>query len=163
MLAGVCAPILLAGALGQAAPARDGKSSPMLAALAALLIAALTAARLMLPPALPPGTPDAALAHVPRVVWETPVLNHYGYGGFLIWNGVKVFIDSRADLYGDPALRNYAAIIAPDQMALAANLASHHVRWTIFPANAPVVKLLDAMPGWRRYYQDKVAVVHIRD
>jgi phage I-like protein len=28
---------------------------------------------------------------------------------------------------------------------------------------APVVKLLDAQPGWHRYYQDKLAVVHIHD
>ncbi|HSS13776.1 MAG TPA: hypothetical protein VLL04_07780, partial [Rhizomicrobium sp.] len=101
--------------------------------------------------------------HVPRFVRETPVLNDYGFGGYLIWAGVKPFIDSRADLYGDIFLENYATIVSPDKDALAATLAFHHVRWTIFPRQAPVVKLLDATPGWRRFYTDKLAVVHVRD
>jgi hypothetical protein len=163
MLLGVCAPMLLAPALALPAPARDDQDAPLSALLAALLIAICAVARLMLPATAPQGTPAAALAHVPRFVRETPVLNDYSYGGMLIWNGVKVFIDSRADLYGDLALRDYAAITAPDQDALAAALTYYHVRWTIFPANAPVVKLLDAMPGWHRWYQDKVAVVHVHD
>jgi hypothetical protein len=165
MLVGVCAPILLAGALAKASPAREENSSSLFAGLAALLIATLAVARLMLPVARGDNavSPAAALAHVPRFVRETPVLNEYSYGGFLIWNGIKVFIDSRADLYGDLALRDYASITAPDQDALAAALTYYHVRWTIFPADAPVVKLLDGMPGWHRYYRDKVAVVHVHD
>jgi hypothetical protein len=100
---------------------------------------------------------------VPRFVRETPVLNDYAFGGYLIWNGVKPFIDSRADLHGDIFLKNYADIISPDKDALAAALAFHHARWTIFSAQAPVVKLLDATPGWRRFYSDKLAVVHVHD
>ena len=94
---------------------------------------------------------------------ETPVVNDYAFGGYLIWNGVKPFIDSRADLYGDIFLRNYAVITSPDKDALAAALTFHHVRWTIFHSDAPVVKLLDATPGWRRFYAAKLAVVHVRD
>ena len=81
-----------------------------------------------------PVSPVTAMAHVPRFVRETPVLNDYGFGGYLIWNGVKPFIDSRADLYGDIFLQNYAAITAPDKDALAATLTFYHVRWTIFRA-----------------------------
>jgi hypothetical protein len=104
-----------------------------------------------------------ALAHVPRFVREMPVLNDYAFGGSLIWNGVKPFVDSRADLYGDIFLHNYAVMTSPDKDALAASLTFHHVRWTIFAREAPVVKLLDAMPGWRRHYVDKLAVIHVRD
>ena len=32
-----------------------------------------------------------------------------------------------------------------------------------FPRQAPVVKLLDATPGWHRFYADKLAVVHVHD
>ena len=106
-------------------------------------------------------SPVSALAHVPRLVRETPVLNDYAFGGYLIWNGVKPFIDSRADLYGDIFLQNYSDIVSPDKDALAAAL--HHARWTIFSAQAPVVTLLDAAPGWHRFYTDKLAVVHVHD
>ncbi|MEO8301520.1 MAG: hypothetical protein ABI608_06995 [Rhizomicrobium sp.] len=165
MLLGVCAPILLADALGRAWPAKSEDQPPRFAAMAGLALMALAAVRLAVPVARgdDPMSPVSALAHVPRFVREMPVLNDYSFGGYLIWNGVKPFIDSRADLYGDLYLENYAAIVSPDKDALAATLAFHHARWTIFAAQAPVVKLLDATPGWRRFYTDKLAVVHVHD
>jgi hypothetical protein len=165
MLLGVVGPLLLAPSLAQAWPAKDERGKPLFAALAVAGFAALIVLRTALPVMRgdDPVTPATALAHVPRFVRETPVLNDYSFGGYLIWNGVKPFIDSRADLYGDIFLGNYADITAPDKDALAATLAYYHVRWTIFSAHAPVVKLLDATPGWHRLYADKLAVVHVHD
>jgi len=165
MLLGVTAPILLSPALARSWPAKNQPHAPALAAFAALALALLFAARSMLAVTRSddPVSPVSALAHVPRFVREMPVFNDYSFGGYLIWNGVKPFIDSRADLYGDLNLRNYADITAPDKDALAATLALHHVRWTIFSRQAPVVKLLDVTPGWRRFYSDKLAVVHVHD
>jgi len=165
MLLGVCAPILLAEALGRTWPAKNETRPPLSAALAGLGLMVLTAVRLMVPVTRSddPVSPVSALAHVPRFVRESPVLNDYAFGGYLIWNGVKPFIDSRADLYGDIFLQNYSDIVSPDKDALAATLAFHHARWTIFSAQAPVVKLLDAMPGWHRFYSDKLAVIHVHD
>lgn len=165
MLLGVTAPLLLAPFLAQVWWAREARGNSLFAGLAAFLLAITMVTRLMLPVTRgdDPMTPATALAHVPRMLRETPVLNDYAFGGYLIWNGVKPFIDSRADLYGDIFLRNYAVITSPDKDALAAALTFHHVRWTIFRSDAPVVKLLDGMPGWRRFYADKLAVVHVRD
>ena len=165
MLLGIAAPILLASSLARSWPAQDENSPRWLAALAAFGFAALAVARLALPVTRGDDavTPASALAHVPRFVRETPVLNGYAFGGYLIWNGVRPFIDSRADLYGDIFLENYASLTAPDKDALAATLAYYHIGWTIFAANAPVVKILDATPGWHRFYGDKLAVVHVHD
>ena len=165
MLLGVTAPILLAASLGQAWPATPQNKSSRLAPLAALGFAGLIAARLMVPVVRGDDriSPTTALAHVPRFVRETPVMNDYGFGGFLIWNGIRPFVDSRADLYGDLFLDNYADITQPDKDALASSLAFYHVRWTIFSPSQPVVKLLDATPGWHRFYADKVAVIHVHD
>jgi hypothetical protein len=165
MLLGIAAPILLAPSLARAWPAKSENSPRWLAALAAAGFVMLAVAQLAVPGARgdDPVTPATALAHVPHFVRETPVLNDYSFGGYLIWNSVKPFIDSRADLYGDIFLENYAAITAPDKDALASTLAYYHVRWTIFAAGAPVVKLLDATPGWHRFYTDKLAVVHVHD
>ena len=120
-----CAPILLAPALAKAWPARRQQPSPCSPPWPSRLSLLVLIARLALPVARgdDPVTPVSALAHVPRFVRETPVLNDYGFGGYLIWNGVKPFIDSRADLYGDIFLQNYAAITSPDKDALAATLA----------------------------------------
>ena len=165
MLLGVTAPILIAPALQKSWPAKQQPASVLFALVAGALFLAMLGARLAVPVVRDDGpmTPASALAHVPRFVREMPVLNDYGFGGYLIWNGVKPFIDSRADLHGDIFLQNYATIISPDKDALAASLAFHHVRWTIFPRQAPVVKILDDTPGWRRLYTDKVAVVHVHE
>ncbi|MBA2589760.1 MAG: hypothetical protein H0U98_14175 [Alphaproteobacteria bacterium] len=165
MLLGVTAPILLAPSLANAWPAKNGITKAWLLPLLAAGFAALILVRLTLPVARTddPVSPVTAMAHVPRFVRETPVLNDYSFGGYLIWDGLKPFIDSRADLYGDIFLQNYAAITAPDKDALAATLTFYHVRWTIFNKDAAVVKLLDATPGWHRFYADKLAVVHVHD
>jgi len=165
MLLGVTAPILLAASLGKSWPAREETSSRLFGLVAGVLLLAMIGARLALPAMRSDGpvTPASALAHVPQSVRQTPVLNGYGFGGYLIWNNVKVYIDSRADLYGDAFLQNYARIISPDRDALTAAISAHQIAWTIFPSDAPVTKLMDSMPGWKRLYSDKLATVHVRD
>jgi len=165
MLLGITAPILLAPALNKAWPAGNKTGNPIFAGVAPLGFAVLIGLRLVLPVVRgdDPVSPMTALEHVPRFVRETPVLNDYAFGGYLIWSGVRPFIDSRADLYGELFLENYASITEPDKDALAAALTYYHVRWTIFSPQAAVVKLLDATPGWHRFYSDKLAVVHVHD
>ena len=165
MLLGVTAPILLSDALAKRWPAKDQSHPALLGTLAALALAILIAVRLMIPVMRgdDPVSPVAALAHVPQPIRVMPVLNDYGFGGYLIWNGVKVFLDSRADLYGDSFLQNYVRIITPDRNALAASLNRYQARWTIFSQSSPAAKLMDTMPGWRRFYSDKVASVHVRE
>ena len=165
MLLGVTAPILLAASLAKPWPAKNQTTSRCSSRWLLSGFAVLMIARLALPVVRgdDPISPVTALAHVPRFVRETPVVNDYAFGGYLIWNGIKPFIDSRADLYGDIFLENYAALTEPDKDALASTLAYYHARWTIFRADQPVVKLLDATPGWHRFYADKLAVVHVHD
>jgi len=108
-------------------------------------------------------TPEAALNSLPQKLAGTHVLNEYGFGGYLIFRGVRPFIDSRAELYGDAFLNDYARIVAPDAKALGSTVEKYHIGWTIFPPESPVVAVLDLLPGWHRLYTDDVAVVHIRD
>lgn len=107
------------------------------------------------------STPVSAVRYVPPGLEQAPVLNDYAFGGYLIFAGIKPFIDSRAELYGDSFLREYARIIRPDPAALAETLAAHHIVWTVFAPGNPAVSELDRL-GWRRLYADRWAVVHVR-
>ena len=109
-----------------------------------------------------PNTPQAALAHVPAWLRAKPVLNDYDFGGYLIFEGVRPFIDGRTDMYGDAFMARYAKIVSPDQAALDAAIRQYQIAWTILPPDSPVVAELDREPGWRRLYADKYAVVHVR-
>ena len=39
------------------------------------------------------------------------VLNHYGFGGYLISVGIKTFIDGRGELYGGDFIKRYVEIV----------------------------------------------------
>ena len=105
--------------------------------------------------------PVTALAHVPAWLRARPVLNEYGFGGYLIFEGVRPFIDGRTDMYGDAFMARYARIVSPDPAALDAAIRQYHIAWTILPPDNPVVAELDHKPGWRRLYADRYAVVHV--
>jgi hypothetical protein len=129
------------------------------------LVLGLTASRFLFPVARSdsPVAPIAALEHVPASLRAQPVLNEYGFGGYLIFNGVRPFIDSRAELYGDEFLQQYARIIRPDSAAVNLAIRANGIRWTILGAHSPAVFVMDAMAGWHRLYSDNFAVVHVRD
>ena len=159
---GLVAPMLMASGLNFA---RDQKPLPswlMPAGLA--LMVAMLAARLWIPTTRHDDkvSPMTALAHVPASLRAQPVLNQYGMGGYLIWSGVKVFIDGRTDLYGDAFMTDYDLISRPDRKALEGTLAKYHIAWAI---NAPgaLTDMLDTMPGWHRGYSDDIAVVHVKN
>jgi hypothetical protein len=100
---------------------------------------------------------------VPASLRAQPVLNEYGLGGQLIFNGVRPFIDSRADLYGDAFLARYHRLISPDPAELRRTLAEYRIAWTIFPAGHPIVPLMDGLAGWRRLAEADGIVIHARD
>ena len=172
MVLATVAVLLLAEPLGQALGGPPEGSSErfspalrkgLLAALALALVG-VAGARFLVPATLTEGTvaPMKALAHVPQDLQRQPVLNEYGMGGFLIFNHVPVFIDGRADMYGDDYFGAYVDALKPDQAKLKALLDRYKVRWTILRAENPALPAMDAMPGWKRLYADKSAVVHVK-
>jgi hypothetical protein len=153
----------LAKALGQAKPeTRPTHVGAWLAFAAVALI--LLAARAAQPTtrADGPTTPGAALDHLPTALRAQPVFNGYGFGGYLIFRGVRPYIDGRADLYGDAFMDRYLEIMSPDPAALDQTLSEQKIMWTLLPPDAPLVPVMDAKPGWRRIYADRYAVAHAR-
>jgi hypothetical protein len=106
---------------------------------------------------------SAALASVPAKLRAKPVLNEYGFGGLLIFNGIRPFVDGRADLYGDEFLDAYQSISHVRGNALDVALCLYHVEWTMFKPDTVVALVMDRTPGWHRFYSDKLAVIHVRD
>jgi hypothetical protein len=159
------APLVLAPHFANAGPrpARIGMSRSALA-LAVVAAAGLLAVRLALPleQAAHRITPAAALAQVPAELRSQPVFNEYDFGGYLIFSGVRTFIDGRADMFGDAFTTRYMRAEAGDVAQLATLLRDHRVAWTLLRPESPAVRWLDAQPGWRRLHTDGQAVVHVR-
>ncbi len=170
LLLGILAPMLLAGPIAAATGARrigeEGRNVARLA-LAATVAGALAigGARLMAPIDRVDGgsAPISALKAVPPQLELKPVLNQYGFGGYLIWSHVRPFIDGRADMYGGAMLGLYGKLNGGDRAAVEDTLKRYDIAWTIFAPESRVVAILDREPGWRRLYADGTAVVHVRD
>lgn len=153
-------PLLSAGPLVQ------GRFSPRLAlkpavAFAVLALLAVTA-RAFLPLELSdsPVTPAEALSHVPAALRRSPVLNEVAFGGYLIVNDIRPFIDSRP--HYPSGFRARAAQLG-DPALLARVLARYHIRWTLLAPANPAIKVLDGLKGWKRFYSGPFAVVHVKD
>jgi len=106
--------------------------------------------------------PKAALAAVEAAHVTGPVLNDYGFGGYLIYEGIPPFIDGRAELYGDEFIKRYVQAMLLDSDELPKLLDQNGISWTLIAPERPAALLLDHLPGWRRLYDDDVAVVHVR-
>lgn len=105
-------------------------------------------------------SPRAAVQAVQEAGVQGPVFNAYDFGGYLIFSGIRPFVDGRAEPYGDDFLKEMAE--APLHGKLGNLLDKFGVKWTLLYANSPEVALLDCLPGWKRQYEDEYVVVHVR-
>jgi hypothetical protein len=170
VLLGIIAPMLLArpiaAAIGAGRFGEDGRRVARIALPATVAAAlAIGAVRLMTPIEQTDGAsaPISALSAVPQELRRKPVLNDYAFGGYLIFEHVRPFIDARAELYGDAMMGLYGRLQAGDDTAVERTLKRYDIAWTIFAPDSRIVAILDHEPGWRRLYADAAAVVHVRD
>ncbi|GAA4338868.1 hypothetical protein GCM10023165_17790 [Variovorax defluvii] len=143
-----------------AAPARP-KAIVVCVSVAALVAAA---SLLMRPPA-PQAmvTPRAAIDAAQAAGAQGPVLNDYNFGGFLIHEGIPVFIDGRADMYGDAFVGKFIdALRVKERRQFLSLLDEYRFGWTLLTPGTPAIAVLDGLPGWRRVHADETAVVHVR-
>jgi hypothetical protein len=81
----------------------------------------------------------------------------------LIFNGVRPFIDSRADLYGDAFLARYHRLAVADRTEINRTIREYSIAWTMFPSGHPMVQAMDGRPGWRRLVAANGIVIDARD
>ena len=138
---------------------------PLVAIMAAFALG-MTVWRFAVPAVRPDSLniPETAMARLPQALKSARVFNEYSFGGSLTMHGIPVYIDGRADMYGEEAMRDYLAL-ADNADAAKWQAASQRwgFEWTILPPGKPLVRLLDSQPGWRRYYSDHWAVIHVND
>jgi hypothetical protein len=169
---GLVAPLVLAQPLaaqvGSAEERADDPSAPSSGLASGALVACLAA----LTWAVAGTGLWAPLAHISPVGAVAaikarnagPVLNDYDYGGYLIYTGVRPFIDGRTDqLYGEAFLvRYYRAVTLQNVGDFVHLLDEYGIGATLLFPTTPAVGLLDRMDEWQRVYADDVAVVHVR-
>jgi hypothetical protein len=109
--------------------------------------------------------PAAAVSFIAAHHAPPPMLNHYNWGGYFIWKlypDYRVYVDGRADLYGDAFMNNLAAVYYLKGDAWQREFARWRIRTVALPPDAPLTTALRALPDWETIYSDKQAVVLTR-
>ena len=93
-----------------------------------------------------------------------PIYNRYGWGGYLIYQlypDYRVYIDGRADVYGDAffteAMQTYDGL--PNWRE---SLDRHGIKTVIIDTDVALSALLRSDSGWSKIYEDDQAVIFVR-
>jgi len=169
-LVGLLVPMFLARPLAEqfkslaAASFDDARMAAWLPAIAGLMLIGVTGFAVARQDMTPAAniTPANALKSFDATK-SGPILNDYGFGGYLDFAGIAPFIDGRGELYGSAfTMRHHRALNlqnVPDFLAL---LDEYKFGATLLAPGTPAIGLLDRLPEWQRVYSDGVAVVHVR-
>ncbi len=92
---------------------------------------------------------------------DTRIYNSYNWGGYLIWRGLPVFVDGRADVYGDDFLFEYR-----QTFDVTANwrgpLDKYDVGYVLMERGSPLTVILAASDDWDEIYADPIAQLFAR-
>lgn len=119
--------------------------------------------------------PSAQAAEIARVLpaqavtWldqhdpGTRIFNRYEWGGYIGQHRPQqlVFMDGRADVYGDELLKMYVSIIGVhgDPEVL---FDRYRIDYAVFPPDTPLARWFDASSLWQRVYADATAAIWVR-
>ncbi len=109
--------------------------------------------------------PVAAVEFMKKERIKGNMFNDYDFGGYIIYSAYpayKVFIDGRADVYGDEKLREYYGV-ARLETGWETVLTKYRINWIIFSTASPLSRCLAWNNGWRIIYSDKVATIFVRN
>jgi hypothetical protein len=105
--------------------------------------------------------PAAAVSYVKSQQLVGPLYNAYDWGGYLIWQlypAQRVFIDGRADIYGDAFIEEFLQAYQGREN-WRAPLDRYGVKVVLVEPGAPIVGKLAQDAAWRQVYEDKQAVI----
>jgi hypothetical protein len=110
-------------------------------------------------------SPVKAVAFMQQHHLRGPIINAYGFGGYVIWAAPEypVFVDGRTDVFEWTGVLsrygNWATLKSP----AAELLDQYHVNLCLFAPDSPIVPSLRRLPGWREVYADENAVIFARN
>lgn len=91
------------------------------------------------------------------------IFNEYLWGGYLIWNDIPVFIDGRADLYGDKFFAEYLSIYHSKQSWRDTFSTFYHFRINalLLRTGSSMAEVFRMNRDWKESYRDPTASLFI--
>lgn len=107
--------------------------------------------------------PVAAVDWIDENRPEGQIYNTYGWGGYVLWRlpGYPVYIDGRADLYGDQFIYDYLAVYRAEP-GWETTLEAADVGLALLESGSPLAHAMADSPDWQRAFSDELSVVYTR-
>jgi hypothetical protein len=105
--------------------------------------------------------PAAAVDYLAAQKLPQPIYNEYGWGGYLIWRlypDYRVYIDGRADVYGDAFLEEFL-MVHKGETRWQEPLNRYAIRTVLVKPDAAIASLLRQDAGWQNVFEDSQAVI----
>ncbi len=109
--------------------------------------------------------PVAAVDYLKEEGRRGNIYNLYRWGGYLIWRlypEEQVFIDGRADVYGDEFIEEYLEVYR-GRRGWRDILEKYKVDLVLIDRDSTFATLLTESPNWQQVYADELAVVFVRE
>lgn len=113
---------------------------------------------------LPDAYSKSAIQFIEKNRPKGKMFNEYSWGDYLIFAlnpPRKVFIDGRADMYGEKIFGDYKAIAGLDAKTNEL-LEKYKVDWVVFPPDKPLTLYLKAEGNWKEVYRDDQVSILVR-
>jgi hypothetical protein len=152
--------------LARPAAGRRGAVNVVIAAILLVLGVGIAVLRIV-PPAqaaeIARGLPADAVTWMDAHEPGTRMFNRYEWGGYIGQHRPDqlIFMDGRADLYGDQLLQMYVGIIGlhGDPQV---TFDRYRIDYAVFPPDTPLADWFDASASWKRVYADETAAIWVR-
>jgi hypothetical protein len=108
--------------------------------------------------------PKAAVDWIAENQPQGNLFNSYGWGGYIIWRlypHYPVYIDGRADVYGDKFIFEYLDVYHA-RLGWEQVLDTHAVRLVLVEPESGLAIALRQSSGWKNVYEDQISVVFDR-
>jgi hypothetical protein len=110
------------------------------------------------------GYPAAATDFVLSHRLPQPIYNEYGWGGYLIWRlypDYRVYIDGRADVYGDAFLEEFL-MVHGGEPRWQEPLQRYGIQTVMVKPDTALASLLKLDQGWAKVFEDPQAAIFIK-
>jgi hypothetical protein len=108
--------------------------------------------------------PVAAVEFIRAQKPPQPIFNDYGWGGYLIWKlypDYRVYIDGRADVYGDAFMEEFLSAQS-GQTGWKKPFDKYGIRTVLIKPDVALASLLRQDPAWQNVFEDQQAVIFVR-
>jgi len=106
--------------------------------------------------------PVGALGYLKEHPVSGKMLNTYGYGGYLVSQGLPTFIDGRGDLYERGGVFGDYMHLTQLKPGAFGILRNYDISVCLLERDEPLSTVLLDSPNWRRVYVDKTSAIFVR-